>query len=79
MDASVVDLARQAIPLLLRVPRFDWSYDEEGDVLYITFDRTAATDAEETDDNIVVRYKDDRIIGLTVLFASTRLPALSAK
>jgi hypothetical protein len=32
-----------------------------------------------TDEDIVVRYRDGDVVGLTVLHASTRVPALSAK
>jgi uncharacterized protein YuzE len=48
------------------------AYDAEADVLYINFHQPplAADDGELTDDNIVIRYKDNQIIGLTILNAS---------
>jgi uncharacterized protein YuzE len=48
------------------------AYDAEADVLYINFQQPplAADDSELTDDNIVIRYKDNQIIGLTILNAS---------
>jgi uncharacterized protein YuzE len=51
-----------------------WStYDPEADVLYLNFKKPAcATDSELTDDDIIVRYEGDDVIGLTVLHASKR-------
>ena len=49
------------------------SYDEEGDVLYVHFrEPTAATDSELTDEDIIVRYEGEQVIGLTILHASRR-------
>ena len=54
--------------------KFLWSsYDAEADVLYINFKKgTHATDSELTDDDIIVRYENEEVIGLTVLHASQR-------
>ena len=49
------------------------SYDAEADVLYINFKKPAlATDSELTEDDVIVRYENEEIIGLTVLHASRR-------
>lgn len=49
------------------------SYDSEADVLYINYRKpSTATDSEMTEDDIIVRYDEDEIIGLTVLYASRR-------
>ena len=49
------------------------SYDAEADVLYISFRQgVAATDSEMTDEDVIVRYADDEVIGYTVLHASQR-------
>ena len=49
------------------------SYDEEADVLYIRFDRSLpVTDSELTDDDIILRYNGDDVVGITVLHASQR-------
>lgn len=49
------------------------TYDNEADVLYINFRRPShADDAELTDDDVVVRYQDGEIVGLTILNASKR-------
>jgi uncharacterized protein YuzE len=49
-------------------------FDAEADVLYINFQQPAiaATDSEVTDDDIVIRYADDEVIGLTTLSVSQR-------
>ena len=63
------------LPVVLRSPhRFIWSsYDAEADVLYVNFKKPAeATDSELTDDDIILRYEDDEIIGMTILHASER-------
>ena len=63
------------VPVVLRSPhRFLWSsYDAEADVLYIGFKKPAhATDSELTDDDVIIRYEDGDVVGLTVLHASTR-------
>jgi uncharacterized protein YuzE len=48
-------------------------YDQEADVMYVNFQKPGvATDSELTDDDVIVRYQDDEIIGFTVLHASQR-------
>ena len=49
-------------------------FDAEADVLYINFQQpvVAATDSEVTDDDVVIRYADDEVIGLTILSVSQR-------
>jgi uncharacterized protein YuzE len=65
----------QVVPAVMRSPhRYLWSsYDPEADVLYINFKKPAhATDSELTEDDVIIRYENAEIIGLTVLHASTR-------
>jgi uncharacterized protein YuzE len=48
-------------------------YDREADVLYISFKRPQrATDSEMLENGVLLRYKDDELIGLTMLDASKR-------
>jgi len=48
-------------------------YDREADVLYISFQKPQrATKTIETDDDILIRKDNDKIVGITVLNASTR-------
>ena len=63
------------IPAVKRSPeRVLWlSYDQEADTLYINFRKPShATDSEMTDDDIIMRYEGDEIVGFTVLHASQR-------
>jgi uncharacterized protein YuzE len=49
------------------------SYDAEADVLYINFKKPSyATDSELTDDDVIIRYEGEEVIGLTILHASQR-------
>ncbi len=62
------------VPTVMRSPhRYLWSsYDAEADVLYIKFKKPSeATDSELTDDDVIIRYEGDEIVGLTILHAST--------
>jgi len=62
-------------PTILKSPgKLLWTrYDEQADVLYMNFEKPAvATDSELTEDDIIVRYRGDEVIGLTVLHASRR-------
>ena len=48
-------------------------YDKEADVLYISFKRPQrSTDTEMLDNGILLRYKGDDLVGITVLEASKR-------
>lgn len=63
------------VPTVMRTPhRFLWSsFDAEADVLYINFKKPAnATNSELTDNDIIIRYEGDEVIGLTILHASHR-------
>ncbi len=65
----------EAIPLLIDFPtqRFWVDYDQEADVLYISFKRPQhATNTEMTDDGLLLRYREEQLVGITVLDASKR-------
>ena len=48
-------------------------YDREADVLYLNFRKPQrATETIETDDDILIRKDDDKIVGITILNASSR-------
>jgi uncharacterized protein YuzE len=49
-------------------------YDKKGDVLYISFGPpVAADDSDITDEGVIVRLKEGRIVGLTIPNAKKRL------
>jgi uncharacterized protein YuzE len=65
----------ESLPHLLRLPsRQIWfDFDQEADVLYVSFERPqGATDSELTEDGVLMRYRAGRLVGMTVLNASKR-------
>jgi uncharacterized protein YuzE len=59
--------------------KIDVEYDKKGDALYIAFSPdTVADDSELTDNDVLVRYKGNKIIGLTVLHFSERQRKVSS-
>jgi uncharacterized protein YuzE len=74
-DAQLSDTISQAVPLLIDFPvrRFWVDYDKEVDVLYIGLRRPQeVTNTRMTEDGILLRYRDEQLVGVTVLDASTR-------
>ena len=64
------------IPVVDRTPRHSvWmNYDAEADTLYVSFKKPGhATDSEMTEDDVIVRYENNEVIGFTVLHASKRV------
>ena len=54
--------------------KIELDYDPEGDVLYISFgEPQAADDADISEDDIIVRTRAGKIVGLTILNARARL------
>ena len=50
------------------------NYDKKGDVLYINFGPPVpADDSDVTDEGVIVRLKEGRIVGLTIPNAKKRL------
>ena len=75
MAQLAIDEYLKLIPAVKDAPQqYLWSsYDAEADVLYINFKKPShATDSELTDDDIIIRYEGDIIVGLTILHASKR-------
>ena len=75
LNSQIIGDISKMVPHLLNFPkkRMWIDYDEEADVLYISFKKPQqATDSEMLDDGILLRYKGADIVGLTVLDASRR-------
>jgi uncharacterized protein YuzE len=73
--AKIPEPALQAIPILVEFPqqRFWIDYDREADVLYISFRRVQdADDSIMTDEGFLLRYRQNELVGVTVLNASVR-------
>jgi uncharacterized protein YuzE len=76
VNPALMHVIAQAVPLLVAFPspHFWVDYDQEADVLYISFERPQkATDTELTDEGLLLRYRHKQLVGVTVLDASTRI------
>jgi uncharacterized protein YuzE len=63
------------IPAVRQTPEssFWMTYDREADVVYVNFKKPSlATDSELTDDDVILRYEGEDLVGLTILHASQR-------
>lgn len=66
----------ESLPNLLRLPskQIWFDFDEEADVLYVSFERPqGATDSELTEEGVLMRYRGDQLVGVTILNAGKRL------
>jgi len=75
MKEEIIKEVFKATPHLLKFPvRKMWiNYDKEADVLYISFRRPQkATDSEMLENGVLIRYKGEQIVGVTILEASKR-------
>jgi uncharacterized protein YuzE len=75
MALETVEQYLKIIPAVKGAPqKYLWSsYDAEADILYINFKKPShATDSELTDDDIIIRYEGEVMVGLTILHASKR-------
>ncbi|MEK6634529.1 MAG: DUF2283 domain-containing protein [Nitrospirota bacterium] len=75
---AVVDIQEylSLIPAVNRAPQHAvWlTYDTEADTLYVNYKKPShATDSEMTDDDVIIRYEGEEVIGFTVLHASKRV------
>lgn len=71
---TINEIFKATQSLLKLSPKKMWiDYDKEADVLYISFKRPQkATDTEMTEDGLLLRYKDEELVGITILEASKR-------
>lgn len=76
MEQRIINSSKLAVADLVQLARFGndklfVDYDEEADVLYVSFGKPQkADDAIQGKDGIIRRKKDDKVIGLTILNAS---------
>jgi uncharacterized protein YuzE len=74
-ERVVVELL-ESLPHLLRLPSKQvwFDFDEEADVLYVSFERPqGATESELTEDGVLMRYRSGQLVGVTILNARKRL------
>lgn len=74
METSIIQELNPILPYFLKHKNLWTSYDNEADVLYVHFKKNNIADnSEMTDDDIIIRYANEEIIGLTILNASERI------
>jgi uncharacterized protein YuzE len=76
MEKSVVVDLLESLPHLLRLPskQIWFDFDAEADVLYVSFERPqGATDSELNEDGVLMRYRGDRLVGVTIMNARKRV------
>ena len=76
MAAIEIERMLTLVPQLLEIPhsRMWTTYDKDADVLYVNFKKPShADDSKITDDDIIVRYEEGQIVGITILNASKRV------
>ncbi len=75
MSNKILKSVIHAVPSLVHLPfhRLWTDYDEEADVLYLSFERPQkATDSVLHDDGVLLRYRGKKLVGVTVFEASKR-------
>jgi len=71
MIDSCLGLSSQLVKLPVKHIWVD--YDEEADVLYLSFRKPQrAKKTIEMDDDVLIRTDDDQIVGITIMNASSR-------
>ena len=75
LTPDLINEVLQTSPHLAKFPtkRFWVDYDEEADVLYLSFERPQnATDSEMLDNGILLRYREETLVGMTIMDVSKR-------
>lgn len=76
VEKGVVLELLASLPHLLKLPskQIWFDFDEEADVLYVSFERPqGATDSELSEDGILMRYRGDQLVGVTILNVRKRI------
>jgi uncharacterized protein YuzE len=74
METAELKEIQSALPYFLKHKTVWASYDNEADVLYLHFKKpTHADDSEITEDEIIIRYENKVVVGLTILNASKKI------
>ncbi len=73
METTALKDIQPVLPYFIKHKTVWSSYDAEGDILYLHFKKpNQADNTVMTDDEIIIRYENGEIIGLTILNASQR-------
>lgn len=73
MEAIAINEIKNILPWFMTQKTVWANYDEEADVLYLHFKKPNHADHSElTDDDMIIRYENNEIIGVTVLNVSKK-------
>ena len=73
MEKIATNEIKSILPYFMKHKNVWTNYDKEADTLYMHFKKPSHADhSEMTEDEIIIRYEKDKIIGITVLNASKR-------
>ncbi|GAB1451102.1 hypothetical protein MASR2M47_11580 [Draconibacterium sp.] len=73
MEAIAVNELKNILPWFRKQKTVWANYDEEADVLYLHFKKPNHADhSEMTEDDMIIRYENNVIIGVTVLNVSKK-------
>jgi uncharacterized protein YuzE len=73
MEAIARNEIKSILPWFMKQKTVWANYDEQADVLYLHFKKPNHADhSEMTDDDMIIRYENDEIIGVTVLNVSKK-------
>lgn len=73
MDERYVNQILKMIPWFVKSDNMWVKYDQEADILYVDLlDSELVDNAVLRDDDIIVRYRQGEVAGITVLYAGTR-------
>lgn len=74
MGTTELKEIQTALPYLIKHKTIWSDYDTEADVLYLHFKKPSHADnSEMTGDEIIFRYENEEIIGITILNASKKI------
>lgn len=71
MEKELIKKVGKFVPGLMEISKQMWiDYDEETDVLYISFEKPQHADDSIMEDDIIVHKRKNKVVGLTILHAS---------
>ena len=76
MATFKLDQLLTPLPPLLALSRQIWiDYDDEADVLYLSFRKPQQATDSELDGDVIYHYRQGDLVGLTIIGLRDRLPA----
>jgi len=76
MEKTVIEQLQPLLPQIISLSKtnksLSFDYDEEADVLYISLRKPQqATDTEMVNDDLLIRKRNNDIVGITIMHASS--------